>query len=191
MAQAPSRGKIIELLKARLDEKRFQHSLGTEKEAIRLASQHGEDWYKAALAGLLHDFCRCNAPDWQLDYMRRNAIELSKEWLKNPQIWHGPCAAVYLRRELGIRDRKILMAVRYHSTGRPNMTNFEKIIFLADKIEGNRIHNGVEELRAAAYRSLDEALYIEITRSLSHLSKMGLPIVKEAYETYNQLIVDS
>ena len=177
------------MLKSRLNENRLRHSLGVEKEAIQLASRHGQDWHKAALAGLLHDFCRCDDQSWQLEYMRNNSVKLSKEWLKNPQIWHGPCAAVYLRRELGIRDQKILMAVRFHSTCRPGATDFEKVIFLADKIEGNRNNDNVEEIRAAAYRSLNEALYLVLKRNLVYLCKNGLPIVKETYEAYNELTI--
>jgi len=183
------RGKIIEMLKSRLTEKRLRHSLEVEKEAIKLAARYGQDWHKAALAGLLHDFFRCDDPDWQLEYMRKNSVKLSKEWLKNPQIWHGPCAAVYLRRELGIRDQKILMAVRYHSTCRPGATDFEKVVFLADKIEGNRGHDNVEEIRAAAYRSLNESLYLEMKRNFAYLCKNGLPLVKETYDAYNELTI--
>ena len=186
---AITRAGMLKLLTTRLSEDRFAHSIAVEKEAIKLASHHGEDWHKAALAGLLHDVCRCDDQSWQLAYMRENSLCLSKEWLQNPQLWHGPCAAALIRREFGIRDQKILMAVRYHTTGRPGMTDFEKIVFLADKIEENRDFDGVEELRAAAYRSLDEALYLALRQSLSLLCKTGLPIVKEAYQAYNELAI--
>jgi len=181
------RGKILKLLDSRLNKDRLAHSLAVEKEAARLAAHHGEDWHKAALTGLLHDLCRCDHPSWQLEYMRESSFALSKEWLANPQLWHGSCAAVFIRRELGIRDREILKAVWFHTTGRPGMSNFEKIIFLADKIEPTRNYDGAPDLRTAAYRSLDEALLLVLRQNLAHLCKNGLPLVKEAYQAYNEL----
>ena len=183
----PPRGKIVEMLRTRMSDERFHHSLEVEKEAMRLAAHYGEDWHRAGLAGLLHDFCRCDDPSWQLEYMRGRSVKLSEEWLRNPQIWHGPCAAAFLRGELGIRDREILLAVRFHSTCRPGASGLEKVVFLADKVEGGRKHAYAKELRAAAYRSLDEALYLEMKQSLARACKSGLPLVKEACGAYNKL----
>ena len=184
---AVNRREIIKLLASRLDADRLAHSLSVEKEAARLAAHHGEYWHKAALAGLLHDICRCGHPNWQFEYMRKNSGALSREWLASPQLWHGPCAAVLIRRELGVKDREILNAVRFHTTGRPGMTDFEKIIFLADKIEPTREYEGVAILRETAYRSLDEAIHLALGQNIAQLCKMKLPLVKEAYDAYNEL----
>jgi len=183
----PTRDKILKLLASHLSEDRLNHSLAVEKEAALLAAHHGEDWHKAALTGLLHDICRCDAPNRQLEYMRENGVALPKEWLANPQLWHGPCAAVFIRRELGIRDREILRVVRFHTTGRPGMTGFEKVIFLADKIEPTRDYQGIAEIRAAAYRCLDEALHLALGQNIAYVCKIGLPLVKETYQAYNKL----
>ena len=182
-----SRREIINLLTARLDERRLGHSLAAEKEAIRLAAHHGEDWQKAALAALLHDLCRCDAAEWQLGYLRKHAVKLSEEWQQDPQLWHGPCAAVYICRELGITDREIIRAVRWHTTGHPGMTDLDKVVFLADKIEATREYEGVAELRAAAYRCLDTAVLLVLSHSLAKVCKMRQPLVKEALEAYNEL----
>lgn len=181
------RREIVNLLTIRLDERRLRHSLATEKEAIRLAAHHREDWRKAALAALLHDICKCDPAEWQLSYLRKASVKLSAQWLRNPQLWHGPCAAEYIRRELNITDREILGAVRWHTTGRPGMTNFEKVVFLADKIEPTRDYQGIQETRAAAYLSLDKAVHLELRHNLAKACKLGLPLVKEAWGAYNKL----
>ena len=182
-----TRREIVNLLTARLDERKLRHSLAAEKAAIRLAGHHGQDWRKAGLAALLHDLCRCDPTGWQLGYLRRCSVRLSEEWQQNPQLWHGPCAAEYIRRELGVTDREILSAVRWHTTARPGMTSFEKIVFLADKIEPTRSFEGIGEIRAAAYRCLDSAVHLELRHNLAKACKMGLPLVKEALEAYNEM----
>ena len=181
-----TRRETVNLLTARLDERRLRHSLAAEKEAIHLAAHHGQDWRKAGLAALLHDLCRCDSTGWQLRYVRKCSVKLSPEWQQNPQLWHGPCAAEYIRRELGVTDREILSAVRWHTTGRLIMTNFEKIVFLADKIETNRDFEGVEQTRAAAYQNLDAAVQLELRHNLAGACKTGLPLVKEAWGAYNE-----
>ena len=182
-----TRQEIINLLTARLDERRLSHSLAAEKEAIRLAAHHGQDWRKAGLAALLHDLCRCDPSQWQLRYLRGCSVKLSEEWQQNPQLWHGPCAAEYIRRELGVTDREVLGAVRWHTTAHPGMTRLEKVVFLADKIEPNRRFEGVGEIRAAAYRCLDSAVHLELRYNLAKACKMGLPLVKEALAAYNEM----
>ena len=182
-----TRREILGLLTARLDEPRLRHSLATEKEAIRLAARYRENWQKAALAALLHDLCKCDPIEWQLRYLRGCPVKLPQEWLQNPQLLHGPCAAEYIRRELKITDREILGAVRWHTTGHQGMTSLEKIVFLADKIEATRDYEGVEESRAAACQNLDKAVRLELRNKLSKVCKMGLPLVKEAWEAYNEM----
>jgi len=181
------RHEIINLLTARLDDKRLRHSLAAEKEAIRLAAHHGADWQKASLAALLHDICRCDSVQWQQNYLRERRVKLSKEWRRDPQLWHGPCAAEYIRRELDVTDREVIRAVRWHTTGYPGMSGLDKIVFLADKIEPTRNYKGVVALRKAAYQCLDTAMLLALGYGLAKLSKMGQPLVKEAVGAYNEL----
>ena len=183
-----SRREIINLLSARLDEERLRHSLGAEKEAIRLAAHYGADWQKAGLAALVHDICRCDPAQWQQRYLRAHSVRLPKEWRHDPQLWHGPCAAVYIRRELGITDREIIRAVRWHTTGCPGMTTLDKVVFLADKIEPTRAYRGVGLLRKHAYVCLDKAMVVALGQTISRLSKAGQPLVKEAIGAYNELV---
>ena len=184
-----SRREIINLLTARLDEKRLQHSLGAEKEAVRLAAHHRADWQKAGLAALVHDICRCDCTQWQQNYLRTHSVRLSKEWQHDPQLWHGPCAAVYIRRELGITDREIIRAVHWHTTGCTGMTALDKVVFLADKIEPTRKYPKVRQLRKYAYDCLDKAIVLALGQTITRLSKAGQPLVKEATGAYNELLM--
>ncbi|MDR2909614.1 MAG: bis(5'-nucleosyl)-tetraphosphatase (symmetrical) YqeK [Oscillospiraceae bacterium] len=179
------RYELLRLLKTRLDEKRFLHSLAVERMAVRLAAAHGADWYRAGTAGLLHDIFKCGDKTLMLDYLGENGVRLGDDWLANPKLWHGVCGAVFLRRELGIRDSEILSAVRYHTTGHGRMGVLEKTVCVADVISEDRSYPELPKIRAAAVRNLDEALALTLGYGIAGAVKRGLPIVKECVEAYN------
>lgn len=136
-----------------LSEKRLHHSICVAKAAVELARRWGADENKAYTAGMLHDIMKDTPREKQLKYMQEFGIILSDIQKKTPKIWHQMCGAAYLEHRLGIQDRDILDAVRYHTTGRAGMSLLEKVIFTADYISDDRDYDGVEELREAAFRS--------------------------------------
>ena len=81
-----------------------------------------------------------------------NKIELSEYELAAPKLFHAICGAVFAEKELGCTDEEIITAVRYHTTGRSNMTLLEKVIFIADFIGKERNYDGVEIMREKAFR---------------------------------------
>jgi len=179
--------RLSKEVKPKLTEKRWRHTRCVQTAAVRLAMRHGADWYKASVAALLHDVCRCMSADAQLKYLKAHAILLDDFTMAHLPIWHAVCAPVYMRRELGIRDREILDAVRYHTTGRADMGLLEKVLFVADAVSGDRDYPGVEELRRLAQESLDEVVRRCLTHTMELLRENGLPVVADtrgAWEFY-------
>ena len=89
----------------------------------------------------------------------------------NSELWHAPVGAYLVEKEAGIKDAEILDAIRYHTSGRPNMTILEKVIYLADYIEPGRNFPGVEEVREMAEKDLDQALIQSIQNTIIFLMK--------------------
>lgn len=75
------------------------------------------------------------------------------------------------KKEVGIKDKEVLKAIKYHTSGRPNMTLLEKIIYVADYIEPGRQFPGVEEVRELAKTSLDQALIKSLQNTITFLLK--------------------
>ena len=92
---------------------------------------------------------------------------------------------VYIKHVLHIEDEDVYNAVRYHTTGRKNMTLLEKVIFIADFISKDRNYPGVEDMRKAAYKSLDKAIVEGIAFTITELAKDRAPIVPETIDAYN------
>ena len=120
--------QYISLLKERLKETRFQHSLNVADAAVMLAKKFGADEDKAYLAGLLHDITKNETDENQLQIMESGGIILSKTQRENPKLWHAMSGMVYLRDVLGITDEEVLGAVRWHTTGKAGMTLLEKVV---------------------------------------------------------------
>ena len=127
--------KAISWLKGNLDEERLLHSLGCAQEASSLAEKFGLDSKKAYIAGLLHDCAKCLSKEKLFEI--GSHLDLVEGEDTNSKIIHAPVSAYLAKEEFGIGDEEILSAIRWHTLGRADMTEFEKILFLADKIEPN------------------------------------------------------
>jgi predicted HD superfamily hydrolase involved in NAD metabolism len=177
--------EYLPILTSMLGEKRLHHSLCVRDRAAELAKIHSADESKATLAGLLHDIYHDRPKVEQLQTLERHGILLDTQVRAHPVLWHAPCAAVYLEEELGIRDEEVLSAVRYHTTGRQGMTLLEKIVFLADATSSERDYPGVEENRSLANRDLNASMLAFLQFELARLVEHGQPIVRDAWEAYN------
>ena len=156
-------------IRERIGEKRFLHTLRVRDTALELAKIHGVDQEKAEVAGFLHDCAKIRDYEKLMKAAKENKLLLTKEMLKAPQIIHSYLGAIYARDLYGIEDEEILNAISYHTTGRANMSDLEKIIFLADYIEPMRNFDGVERARELAREDLDAAMYFALNNTLKFL----------------------
>ena len=173
-----------EILKNRLTEKRYIHSLNVADSAKKLAKLYGYDEEIAYTAGLIHDCCKDTPAGLQLSYMLENGVELSEYELGVAKLYHSICGSVFVKKEFGIDNQDIINAVRYHTTGRKNMSLLEKIIFIADFISDERDYNGVEIMREKAVKSLDEAIVEGLSFTIKDLIDQGRIIHPDTLDAY-------
>lgn len=185
---------IINWLKENLTEKRFNHSLGCAQTAKKLAKLFNQDEDKAYLAGLVHD-CAKNFPDEKLINIVRNEIKtgFNETELKNPKTYHAIAGAYIIQKEFEIDDAEIISGVRNHTIGKLNMSLFDKIIFLADKIEPT---SRDEKYTAKLWKlikknkgvlGLDTALFKCFCETIKSLVKRKLYICPTTIDVYNEL----
>lgn len=169
-----------------MSDKRYHHSICVSEAAVGLARRYGADVQKAETAGILHDIMKDLAPERQLSMMEAYGIRLTDVERSAQKLWHAMLGAEYLRKELHIADTEILDAVRYHTTGRKNMTLLDKILFIADFISADRDYPGVEKLREAAEKSLEEAMIEGFSYTIADLANSRKAIHPDTVEAYNQ-----
>lgn len=177
-------------LKQRLSEERYLHSLGAEEAARELAIMFGADDEKAALAGLIHDNAKDIPYEECLKIIKDNDFKIDEDIITNKKILHAHLGAYLAEKELDINDAEILDGIRFHTTGRPKMTIFEKIIFLADKIEANTRdldfrENVLKQLRETM--NIDKAVLLCVGITIKSLVDRKLsinPITIEVWNSY-------
>lgn len=183
---------IEKSLSKELDKKRFTHTIGVAYTAACLAMAHQEEQYDAYLAGLLHDNAKCISADEKRKLCRKYHIQLNDAEEKNPDLIHAKLGAVLAREKYHVKDNLILNAIRYHTTGKPGMTELEKIIYIADYIEPNRkMLPALPKIRSVAFRDLNQAMVLILQETLQYLEEKNASIdqlTKETYEYYKNMI---
>ena len=170
-----------------LTAERFNHSVEVSKEAVRLARLYGGDVGKAETAGLLHDICKDTDKSVLLKLFEDNHIALNEQEKRAPKLWHAIAGALFVERELGIKDTDILNAVRYHTTARAGMSLTEKIIYVADFTSPDRSYPGVEKIRQKAGISLEECMREALSFTICDLAGRNMPIHTETVAAYNEI----
>lgn len=187
--------KIKKYLKKHLTKDRYHHTLGVANTAISMAMRYNPDTgnsdfiKKAELAGLLHDCAKCMEHDKKLQICKENNIPYSSFEAKHPYLLHGKVGAFIARSKFGINDEDILQAITWHTTGRPNMSLLEKIIFIADYIEPSRRPiPDLDLVRQLAFIDIDKTMEKILSNTLNYLEAKGSPIDLMTQTTYDSYI---
>lgn len=181
--------KILEWLKNNLNEKRYIHTLGTADCAKELAKQFKLNQDKAYLAGLLHDCAKCFPNEKLLDIIHKH-LDVEECEMLNYKTLHAPVSAYIAETEFKITDKEILSAIRWHTLGKLDMTDFEKIVFIADKIEPNtRDEEYTAKIRdlLSEENGLNKALLKCYKETIKSLVKRDLKICLLTIKIYNKL----
>ena len=164
-----------------LSSERIAHTAGCEHEAVQLAKLWGEDPEKAAVAGILHDSTKNLSYEEQLILCDKYGIILDNAQRENPKLLHAITGAALAKDLFGVSE-EISQAIRWHTTGKPDMSTLEKIIYLADYIEPTRDFEGVEQLRELAHEDLDRALALGLEMSLEELRRQNVEPHRDTVE---------
>lgn len=184
-----SESELLDWLKSNLSDKRYLHSLGTAECAQELAKKFGLDKEKAFFAGLLHDCAKCFSNEKLTDIIEKH-LNVEKIELMNPKTLHAPVSAYVAKNNFGVEDEEILSAIRWHTLGKIDMTDFEKIVFLADKIEPRtRDKDYFDEVRAylKEENGLNKAILKCYKETIKSLVKRDLKICPITIDIYNNL----
>lgn len=186
--------EIQDNLKTLLTQKRFMHSLGVQYTSANLAMRYGFDIKKSELTGLLHDCAKYMTAHEMLLNCIKNHIPVNQVEENCPCLLHAKLGSFYAKSVYNIREQDILDAITCHTTGKPDMTLLEKIVFVADYIEPSRkMQDGLDEIRRISFDNLDMAVYLILKNTLEYLQDDGKrdidPQTEKAFEYYKKLII--
>ena len=162
--------------------KRVKHTADVVVCALKRAKELNLDEDKVALTATLHDCAK------YIDYKTVEGFSLPEN-VPAPVV-HAFLGAYIAEKVLGVTDKEILDAIRYHTSGRANMSTLEKLIFVADMVEEGRTYEGVGYLRGLYEKEDFEHCFREcLKEEVVHLINKKQYIYEktlEAYDYYKQ-----
>ncbi|MCY7815245.1 bis(5'-nucleosyl)-tetraphosphatase (symmetrical) YqeK [Bacillus haynesii] len=183
------REEALACVQEQLTEQRYIHTVGVMETAVKLAERFGADVKKAETAAIFHDYAKFRPKEEMKQIILDGGGPLEVLDFHH-ELWHAPAGAALVKTEVGITDEDILSAIRFHTSGRPNMTLLEKVIYVADYIEPGRRFPGVEEVRTLAEEDLDLALIQALKNTITFLISKNQAVYPETVATYNALVND-
>jgi nicotinate-nucleotide adenylyltransferase len=176
------------ILQKRLSPKRFVHTLGVLKEAVKLARHYGASVEKARWAALLHDCAKEYSTDKKKALCKQWGIPLDGSHTAQIDLTHGPMGAESAKRDYYVNDPEILQAIRFHSTGHKTMTVLDKVIMLADFIEPYREdYPPLAQMRGLAYTDINKALRIGIKYTIKEEEQAKNPVHPASFDALEAL----
>ncbi|MEG1802441.1 MAG: bis(5'-nucleosyl)-tetraphosphatase (symmetrical) YqeK [Lachnospiraceae bacterium] len=180
--------KIVKQLQLEQEPERYTHTIGVMYTAASLAMRYSYDLNRAMLAGALHDCAKCTSHSNMLLLCQQRNIPISETEEKSPFLLHAKLGVLFSKEKYGIYDEEILHAILVHTTGCPHMSLLDKILYVADYIEPNRIqaHN-LEQIRTLAFEDLDLTMRQILNDTLAYLREKNFiidPITQQTQEFY-------
>lgn len=183
--------EIRDYAKSVMSERRFRHTENVAREAKRLAEYWNADGETAYLAGLIHDIAKEIPYNEAIKMLESFGYIPDNTERENGALLHGPLAAYIARDEFGIENEEIFNAVKFHTTGRSDMSLLEKIIYVADFIEEGRTYPEAEIIRKIAYEDIDKAVLCQADMVIKFIIDCGKVLHTDTVITRNSFLMKS
>ncbi|MBQ3796173.1 MAG: bis(5'-nucleosyl)-tetraphosphatase (symmetrical) YqeK [Butyrivibrio sp.] len=178
--------KLRKELEKQLKPDRFDHTLGVAYTSASMAFVYGADVQKALIAGMLHDCAKCMSHEEQIKICEKNKIEISDIERRNHSLLHAKVGMYLAKAKYEIDDPEILGAIRWHTTGKEDMSLLEKIVYIADFIEPNRKElEDMDIIRKEAFTDINRCLSHILHNSVIYLKTIGKECDDTTMNAYN------
>ncbi|MFT8322372.1 MAG: bis(5'-nucleosyl)-tetraphosphatase (symmetrical) YqeK [Bacillus sp. (in: firmicutes)] len=183
------REQALAIVKEQLTEQRYLHTVGVMDTAIKLAEKTGENVEKAELAAIFHDYAKFRPKEEMQQIIMEQKMD-PQLLTFHPELWHAPVGAYLVEKEAGIKDKQVLDAIKYHTSGRPGISMLEKIVYLADYIEPGRKFPGVEEVRELTAANFEKGFITSVKNTMNFLITNNRPVFPLTFQMYNSIVMN-
>ena len=179
-------------VKSVLSEYRYTHSLGVAKKAVELAKIYGVQEETAKKVGIAHDIAKEMTDEEMIEYAKANNIKIDEIEAVKPSLLHGKIGADITAKKYGF-TQDMANAIKWHTTGRKNMSMLEKIIYVADKTEENRkgTRFNLEKSRKLSLQNIDETIIFLMDEFIIYNVTNNMLIHPETIKARNDLILNA
>lgn len=179
--------EIRKYIEMNLTMPRFEHSLSTALVCVELCSLFGLNENKGRIAGIAHDISRDNAVTEKTISSLKDGYVVTEEEKSNPVLLHGRIGAELLRNKFKLADDEIMQAVRWHTTGHPDMGQLGQVLFIADYIEPGRAHISTSFRDMIMKLDINEMTLKILNEQTAYLRDRGYRIAKSSMLLYEKL----
>ena len=202
--------EMLDVLRAEvgrgMSEKRYRHTLAVERMTERLCALFcPEDTMRMRAAALLHDVTKERSAEAQIAIAERYGLVLTEADLAAPKTLHARTGAAMIPDEFPAFDDPVIRsAVRWHTTGRADMSITEKILYLADYIDDSRTFESCVRLRhhfwdtnpaacdmQTRLSNLRRTLILSYDLTIADLIERGKTVALDTVEARNFLILEA
>lgn len=179
--------KIEKALRKKLKLSRYYHTISVANSCALLASINGIDINKAYLCGLLHDCAKYMTGEEMLKMAKDKKVSISEIEAIKPDLLHAKLGSYLAIKKYKVKDEDINSAILCHTTGKPDMSLLDKILYISDYIAYGRDEiklPRLPEVRKVAFTDIDECLKMILSDSVDYLEKSGMVIDNKTKETY-------
>jgi len=183
-----TRNDAEKIITKHLTGKRLKHSRSTAKLATYMGKVLGVDEKKLYIAGLLHDIAKPLSLEELLKYKKKYKVPVDQIMLFNKSLLHAPIGAAILQNKYNLKDQEILKATISHTSGKPGIGLFEKIIFAADFLDPFRAFPIQKTAWKYMHKDFNRALLFMLEYSINHVMQKKKAIHPDSIKFYNELL---
>lgn len=178
--------ELYNIVSGMQNEKRYNHTLGVIEMAVKLSKQYALSSEKCELAALLHDVTKQLDCDLQAELL---AVVDDSQIIANRALWHSYTGAIYAEQVLGVSDRDVLEAIKYHTTGKLGCSDLAQVIYISDYLELGRSYQSVIDLRRyIGHVSLGELYRLVARTRIEYEISQGHSLHDDTKELYESII---
>ena len=175
--------------------KRLKHVLGVRDTALEFGKKYNLDLEILETAAILHDITKYYTLEQNKEIIDSYFEETSRIYkYYNEDILHAFSAYVLAKKKYNIKSGEVLNSILNHTIGRPNMSIYEKVIFISDYIEPNRTYESCLKVREIADNNINKAVFTAIDDSIKFYEAEGglIPLIAyEARHFYRRLLEET
>jgi nicotinate-nucleotide adenylyltransferase len=187
---------LREKIKGYMSVYRYNHTISVAKECEKLAELFGIDGKKLVISAYLHDINKEMDIQEQIELCRHFGVDIDEDTLNSPKTLHSFSAPFLIKRDFPEYDEEsITLPIKYHTTGRENMSLSEKLLYLTDYIEPTRKFEECVKLRNSFYSSeedlqkrLDRVILDSLRYTIDELKANNQFIHPETINAYRFLL---
>lgn len=181
---------IKNILKTKLSEKRFYHSICVMEMCEKLAKFYNVNINEAKLVGIAHDIAKEIPSDEKIKYAKENNIPIDDVEACSPSLLHAKIGADICKKQFNFSD-KLCNAIALHTTGGENMDILSKILFVSDAISMDRLWTDVELVRNLCLEDLNASVLYILNLTITNCLEKNKIIHINTIEARNYLLMNT